>query len=292
MARLAISELTTLRWSFEEDVEHYQAAGVTAIGVWRQKLTDVGEAQGAKLLADAGLAVSSLQWAGGFTGSNGLSYEDGLVDARQAIYTAERLRAPCLIIHSGARGVHIANHARRLFCQALEKLLPIAEERGVTLALEPMSGPSGGEFTFVNCLDESLELIDEIESPALGIALDTYHWAHEPLLFERLTELAPRLALVQLADARQPPWGEENRCRLGDGKLPLRRLLRELRAAGYDGDYEIELIGEEIGAANYGEVLSHSVRTFHEWMSELEPIAATAPSLSRTATRSLSRTGP
>ena len=291
MARLAISELTTLRWSFEEDVEHYQAAGATAIGVWRPKLTDVGEASGAKLLAGAGLSVSSLQWAGGFTGSSGLSYEDSLVDARQAICTAERLGAGCLIIHSGARGVHIATHARRLFCQALEKLLPLAEERGVKLALEPMSGPCGGEFTFVNCLDKSLELLDEIKSPALGIALDTYHWAHQPLLFDRLPELVPHLALVQLADARQPPSLEENRCRLGQGKLPLQRLLHELRAGGYDGDFEIELVGEDIGVANYSDVVAHSVHTFRAWMSEAEPVTTKNSGPARIATRSLSHTG-
>ena len=265
MARLAISELTTFRWSFEEDVEHYRAAGVTAIGVWRPKLTDVGEAQGAQLLAEAGLVASSLQWAGGFTGSNGLSFEDSLVDARQAICTTERLRAPCLIIHSGARGVHTQNHARRLFRQALEKLLPLAEERGIKLALEPMSGNCGGEFTFVNCLDASLELVAEFSSPALGIALDTYHWAHQPLLLERMTQLAPRLALVQLADARQPPQGEEKRCRLGDGNLPLKKIIEEVLAAGYDGFFEIELIGEEIGLASYHDVLKHSIKTFREW---------------------------
>lgn len=265
MARLAISELTTFRWSFEEDVEHYQAAGVTAVGVWRPKLTDVGEAQGAQLLAEAGLVASSLQWAGGFTGSNGLSFEDSLVDARQAICTAERLRAPCLIIHSGARGVHTQNHARRLFRQALEKLLPLAEERGVKLALEPMSGDCGGEFTFVNCLDASLALVAEFDSPALGIALDTYHWAHQQLLLERMAQLAPRLALVQLADARQPPQGEEQRCRLGEGILPLKRIIEAVQAAGYDGYFEIELIGEEVGLASYHDVLKHSIKTFREW---------------------------
>ena len=70
MARLAVNELTTFRWSFEEDVRAYAAAGITAIGVWRQKLADVGDVKGAGLLAAAGLAASSLQWAGGFTGSD------------------------------------------------------------------------------------------------------------------------------------------------------------------------------------------------------------------------------
>jgi sugar phosphate isomerase/epimerase len=267
MARLAISELTTFRWSFEQDVERYRAAGIWAIGVWRHKLADIGEEKGAALLAGAGLVASSLQWAGGFTGSDGHSHDESIHDARQAIHAAETLQAGCLIVHSGARGVHTHKHARRLFRQALDKLLPLAEERGVTLAIEPMLGDCGGEFTFLNCLDETLDLVASYHSPALRIALDTYHWGHEPKLLDRLPQLAPRLALVQLGDARQPPQGEPNRCQLGDGAIPLRQIVRRLAAAGYDGDYEVELMGEEIEAADYREVLARSVRTFQDWMS-------------------------
>jgi len=261
MARLAISELTTFRWSFEEDVQQYHAAGIPAIGVWRQKLTDVGEEKGAKLLADAALAVSSLQWAGGFTGSDGRTHEESIADARQAISTADALQAGCLIIHSGARGVHTHNHARRLFCLALDKLLPLAEERGITLAIEPMHSDCS-EFTFLHCLDVTLDLVETFNSTALGIALDTGHWGHHPQLLERLPQLVSRLALVQLGDSRLPPRGEPNRCQLGDGTVPLREIVQSLSASGYDGDYEVELMGEEIEVANYQEILSRSLRAF------------------------------
>jgi sugar phosphate isomerase/epimerase len=270
MDRLAISELTTFRWSLEEDVEHYQAAGIWAIGVWRHKLTDSGEEKGAALLADAGLTASSLQWAGGFTGSDGRSHDESLADARQAIRLTEILRAGCLIIHSGARGVHTHKHARRLFRQALDKLLPLAEERGVTLAVEPMRGDCGSDFTFLNCLDETLDLVATYDSSALRIALDTYHWGHQPTFLDRLTQLVPRLALVQLGDAREPPAGEPNRCQLGDGTIPLRQIIRCLVAAGYSGFYEVELMGEEIEAADYRDVLARSRRAYQTWMSGAE----------------------
>jgi sugar phosphate isomerase/epimerase len=271
MSRLAISELTTFRWSFEEDVAGYQAAGVPAIGIWRQKLADVGDEKGAELIAESGLVVSSLQWAGGFTGSDGHSHEESLADARQAIATAAALKAGCLIIHSGARGVHTHKHARRIFRQALDKLLPLAEERGIALALEPMNSDCGGEFTFLNCFDETLELVASYNSAGIGIALDTYHWGHQPLLLDRLPELAPRLALVQLGDSRQPPArGEPNRCQLGDGLIPLCEIVRRLTAEGYDGFFEVELMGEEIEAADYREVIARSVHTFQEWMKGQE----------------------
>jgi sugar phosphate isomerase/epimerase len=265
MVRLAISELTTFRWSLEEDLEHYKAADASAIGVWRRKLADAGESRGAELIAASGLAVSSLQWAGGFTGCEGQSHQESLADARQAIATAAAIGARCLIIHSGSRGGHTQNHARRLLKLALAKLLPLAEERGIVLALEPMKVDCGGDFTFINCFDEALKLLDDYKSPAIGLALDTYHWGHQPMLLERLADLAPRLALVQLGDGREPPRGEPNRCLLGHGTIPLRQIIDRLTAAGYNGFYEVELMGEEIEAADYREVLAHSVRTVREW---------------------------
>jgi sugar phosphate isomerase/epimerase len=266
MVRLGISELTTLRWSFEEDVAAYAAAGAAAIGVWRQKLADFGEERGAELIAEAGLAVSSLQWAGGFTGSDGRTHSESIRDAQQAILTAEALQAGCLIVHAGSRGDHTLNHARRLLRQALDKLLPLAEERGVPLAIEPMHGDCGAEWTFLHCLDETLVFVAEYDSPAMKIALDAYHWGHEPSLVARCRELAPRLALVQLGDGREPPRGEPNRCPLGVGALPLRDLVSGLLAAGYDGCFEVELMGEEIEAGDYQQLLEQSTRTFAEWI--------------------------
>ena len=115
MARLSINEMTTYRWSFEEDVVELQAAGIPAIGVWRQKVADIGEDRAIDLLAQSGLAVSNLLWAGGFTGSDGHTFAESLQDAADAIRLAARLRAGCLVVYSGGRNSHTHNHARRLF---------------------------------------------------------------------------------------------------------------------------------------------------------------------------------
>jgi hypothetical protein len=62
MTLLSMNEITTFRWSLDEDVENYQAAGYQAIGVWRQKLIDGDEDQVVDLLAGSGLSVSNLVW--------------------------------------------------------------------------------------------------------------------------------------------------------------------------------------------------------------------------------------
>ena len=101
MARLSINEMTTYRWSFEEDVVELKSAGIPAIGVWRQKVADVGEDRAVALLAQSGLAVSNLLWAGGFTGSDGHTFVESIQDAADAIRLAARLRAGCLVVYSG-----------------------------------------------------------------------------------------------------------------------------------------------------------------------------------------------
>src|SRR5258708_2604020 len=128
MAGLSMNEMTTFRWSFEEDVVRYKAAGIEGIGVWRQKLADYGEQRGVELVARSGLTVSNLLWAGGFTGSDGHNYDESMSDAKEAIRLAAALRAGHLVVYSGARNGHTLKHARRLFVGALEELLPFAQE--------------------------------------------------------------------------------------------------------------------------------------------------------------------
>jgi sugar phosphate isomerase/epimerase len=262
MAQLAMNEMTTFRWSFEQDVQQYRSAGVSAIGVWRQKVSDFGEDKAVELLHESGLKVSSLLWAGGFTGSDGRSYRDSLDDAREAIRLAAQMRASCLIVYSGGRAGHTHNHARRLLKSALNEITPLAHDLGVTLALEPMHQAVAGDWTFLTSLDAALATIDEVGSPALKICFDTYHLGQDAGIIQRIPQVVSQLALVQLGDAKSPPQEEPHRCPLGEGFIPLRDLVRALNQAGYRGFFEVELMGEEIEAADYRDLLGQTRATF------------------------------
>ena len=264
MARLSINEMTTYRWSFDEDVMNYRAAGIGAIGVWRQKLADFGEEKGIELLAESRIAVSNLLWAGGFTGSDGHSYRESIKDAVEAIRLAAALKAGCLVIYSGGRNGHTQNHARRLFVTALRELLPLAGELDVTLAVEPMHAGCAGEWTFLTTLDETLALLLTIDSPKLKLAFDTYHLGHDPAIVEQIGKLRDRIGIVHLGDSRKAPTEEQDRHRLGHGTLPLRSIVAALGEIGYDGYYDVELMGEEIEAADYCELLETTRQAFNE----------------------------
>ncbi len=261
MANISMNELTTYRWSFEEDVQQYAKAGFDALAVWRHKLSDFGEEKGGELIADCGLRVSSLLWAGGFTGSDGRSFKESVEDAHDAIRLAASLKAPCLIVHSGPRAGHTHNHARRLLTNALKDLLPHADQAGIALALEPMHQQIAHEWTFLTSIDETLALIQSVDHPRLKIAFDSYYFGLDEHAVLGLASLVPHLAIVQLGDARCVPEGEQDRCPLGAGIIPLSKVVMSLAEAGYDGFYEIKLMGQEIETADYVELLRTSRQT-------------------------------
>ena len=70
-ARLSVNQVTTIRWNLEQIVVACQETGINSIGVWRRKLEEFGEERGIDFLLESELHVSSLSWAGGFTGSHG-----------------------------------------------------------------------------------------------------------------------------------------------------------------------------------------------------------------------------
>jgi sugar phosphate isomerase/epimerase len=264
MARLSINELTTFRWSFDQDVQNIKAAGVDGISVWRQKLSDYGEEKGIELLLESGLAVSSLLWAGGFTGSEGTSHKESVEDAKEALRLAGAMDAGCLIIYTGPRAGHTHNHARRLLRAALDEILPLAQDLDVDLAIEPMHAGCAGDWTFLTNISDALELMTAVDSPRLKLAFDTYHLCHDGAALAMLPQIASRIAIVQLGDAKEAPQGEPNRACLGQGRLPLAEVVRTLERAGYSGYYDVELIGEEIEQTCYKEVIAQSKQVFEK----------------------------
>ncbi|MDZ4817823.1 MAG: sugar phosphate isomerase/epimerase family protein [Planctomycetota bacterium] len=275
MHRMSMNEMTTFRWSFEEDVHNYCEAGISAIGVWRQKLSDFGEERGQDLLHEMQLPVSNLMWAGGFTGSEGHTHRESIQDAIEAVQLAADLGAPCLVVYSGSRGGHTSNHAKRLLISALKEITPLAAELNVRLAIEPMHGSCAAGWTFLTNLDQTVSLLEEVGSPQLGFVFDTYHLAWNPGVIERIPKLVDQIAIVQLADGRPPVDSEQIRTRLGEGQLPLVDTIAALVSAGYAGDYDVEILGPEFDPTGYRELLRHSSEMF-ERLLQLATRSATA----------------
>ncbi len=240
--KLSVNQSTTLRWSFEEDVVRYRLSGVDAIGLWLPKLLEYGEERAHDWLSEHGLSVSTLSYAGGFTGAFGHELADVLVETRGLIEIAGAVGAESLVVVSGPVNNHITKHATRLVVESLKELADDAAEYGVTLSLMPMRKAFSKDWTFLNTLDEALAVLDRVNHPAVRLAFDVYHLWPEKELLLRLPELVSRIGVVQVSDAA-PNAGrlEYDRVLPGEGILPVEQILTGLIDAGYRGyvDYQI-----------------------------------------------------
>ena len=270
MNTLAISQLSTLRWGMEQDALAYSRRGFSGIGVYRPKLEDYGLDRTIDLLADFSLSVTSLSWVGGFTGSDGRTYGDAVADAINAVSDAANLQAETLIVLAGGRNNHIRNHARRTLCEALKEISAVAEDHGVRISLEPIHPGCGEEWSFVNDLQSTLDIIETVKSPALGLVLDTYHVGMDEEVVRWLPDVVPHLHLVQLGDARHSPHGEMNRCLLGKGCVPIQTILQTLADRHFRGPFEVELIGEDVEPLGYDKVLDHTCEYIERTMGPVQ----------------------
>lgn len=258
MLLLSMNEITTLRWSLEEDIVRYQQAGFRSIGIWRQKLTVGDEEQAIDYIAGSGMQVSSLLWAGGFTGSDGRTLEECILDAAEALRHAAALQAGCLELIAGGRNNHTFRHADRLLRLALDELLPLAEDLGVPLALTPMHPACAADWTFQTDLASTVAFIREYQTRLLKLAYDTYHFPLGMRQRHLLTGLAPHTAIVHLSDRRLPPSVDQECCLLGCGAVPLAEIVSTLHAAGYSGPFDVKLVVPDVHANNYWSILEHT----------------------------------
>lgn len=240
--KLSVNQSTTLRWSFEEDVVRYRLSGIDAIGLWLPKLLEYGEERALDWLSENGLTVSTLSYAGGFTGAFGHDLSDVLVETRGLIELAGSLRAESLVVVSGPVNNHITKHATRLVVESLKELADDAAENGVTLSLMPMRKAFSKSWTFLNTLDDALAVLDRVNHPAVRLAFDVFHLWPEKDLLRRLPELVSRIGVVQVSDAAPTAERSEyDRVLPGEGVLPVEPILNGLVDAGYRGyvDYQI-----------------------------------------------------
>lgn len=271
MRRISISEFCTYRWSFEQDLLRYAALGCNSAGIWRRKVEDFGVSRAIELAYEMKTDVSSLNWVGGFTGSDGRRFDDAVQDAVEAIQLANQLNAGCLVLHPGGRNNHTNKHAFRLINKALSELVPIASDYGVRLAMELIPEPHRSPWTFVHSLADIRRLLHSHAGESLGLVVDLYHVGlHEPTL-DWLREQSDRIALVQLADRSIGTGVEEYRQQLGSGDVDLQRWFGLLDDVNYQGPLELELHGVGVEGMDYFDLLDQSLDFLHQHVPANSP---------------------
>jgi sugar phosphate isomerase/epimerase len=218
---------------------------IPAIGVWRDRVAEVGLARAASVVRSAGLHVSSLCRGGFFTRG-----APALADNRAAVIEAAELGADTLVLVCGGLGPgrRDLGLARRIVADAIGELVPVAQRLGVRLGIEPMHPMFCADRSVISSLGEAVDLAATFPADTVGVVVDTYHVWWDARLAADLARCAGRIAGFQVCDWVLPLPADTllGRGHLLDGVIDFGPVAAAVTAAGYRGYVEVEIFNAEV----------------------------------------------
>ena len=266
LQRLSLNQRTTASWSLPEAVQGCVDAGLGAIGVWREQLAEVGVAEAGRLISDAGLRVSSLCRGGFFTTADPTEAEAAEANNRAALEEAAALGAATLVLVPGGlpAGDRDLVAARDRAARSIERLVPYAEELGVTLGIEPMNPIYAADRGVISTLAQALDIAERFDPGQVGVVVDTFHLWWEPGIADQVRRAGDRIVSYQVCDWITPLPADTLLARgmMGDGHIDFAAFTRAVSAAGYAGDVEVEIFNADLWAQPPAEVVDTMVQRY------------------------------
>ncbi|MBI5578190.1 MAG: sugar phosphate isomerase/epimerase [Deltaproteobacteria bacterium] len=154
---------------------------------------------------------------------------------RDCLRVAKRLGCANISVPPGGplAGIHRPTAERRFYA-GLEQVIPLAEELGVKLLVEPEPG------LMIETTPQFQAFMKGIRSRAVGINFDIGHFfcaGEEPqAAFEALFEWVGHVHLEDIAPTRV-----HRHLIAGQGSIPLKAVLTRMRELAYTGDISLEL---------------------------------------------------
>lgn len=204
-------------------------AGLGAIEFWGTTGKDIGRLKAA--CDEAGVAVA---------GFIGLASGKPLVERqlakdlrhtmRQGAKTAKTLGVTTFIVTVGnvLAGVPARRQVSNIV-RALKAVAPVAEDKGISLAVEPLNTLVDHVGYFLDRTAPGREIVERVDSPAVGLLYDVYHMQiMEGNLIETIRRNADILKHVHIADV-------PGRMEPGTGEINYANVLKAIDQVGYRG---------------------------------------------------------
>ena len=119
---------------------------------------------------------------------------------------------------------------------------------------------------FVHTLKDAIDLARHLD---VGVCMELNACWAERALEQTIRAGIDRIRLVQVSDFKVGTVASSQRLVPGDGDIPIERILRVVLDAGYEGVFDLELIGDAITTEGFDGAVPRAVARLGSILTDL-----------------------
>jgi sugar phosphate isomerase/epimerase len=266
--RVSVNSICSYHQPLTDDVALWRELGVTYIGTILPKIEEVGWDTARALITGDGLRVSTIFGPTYCPLDSKSTPESSLSDRMMTIKTLEfaaSIGAESVYVCSGGAASLTWTEAADAFCEMIGPAVDVARQIGVKLLLES-TNPLRCDVSFVFWQRDSIDLA---RTAGTSIMLDLQTAWYERGLEKLVRDNLDLVALVQISDYIIGTCQTGDRAVPGDGDIPLERIISMLLDAGYEGSFDLEVMGPRAEAEGYASNVRRSLERASEMLARL-----------------------
>jgi sugar phosphate isomerase/epimerase len=248
--RLSVDEECAGPLAFTEEIEFWRTLGVDNIGMIGPRLQAID--------FDVDLVRST-----GVTVSNVVCSDLRIIG--RALEFAAAIGSDSLWVTPGSIGSRLWEEAAEDFCGRYGPSITRAKELDLQFGVQPTNSIRC-DLSFIFTLRDAIELAKMADT---GVILELECCWYERGLQQLVRDHVDMITLVQIGDFQIGTTSSPNRSAIGDGDIPLERLIAIILDAGYTGMFDLELIGPKIEAEGWFSATRRSLEAASEILDRL-----------------------
>ena len=262
--RVSVSAICFPGASLSELRGHWLALKPQRVSFLSTQLIESEPSEAAAILAEGDYKVETVTHI--FSRTLDAPLREERAQLSRVIGIAHDVGAKSIYMLTGQRGGLTWEGAAEAFGGAIAPCLAEARDAGVLLAVENAL-PLIANGHIAHTLRDTITLS---EIAGIDVCIDVFGVWTEAGLDGLLARAAPRCALVQVSDYVLGDKSLPARAVPGDGVIPLKHIFGQLFASGYNGNFDLELLGPRIDKEGHRDATARAAQATGDILRDLD----------------------
>jgi sugar phosphate isomerase/epimerase len=252
----------------DADIAMWRELGVDHVGLILPKIEQAGWDEARAMVTGAGLRVSTIfgPTYRRLDAERALGWWDADVAGTvRTVEFAASVGAASVYVCSGAAPSLTWDESAARFCELVAPAVERSAELGVPLLVEP-TNPLRADVSFIFWQRDAMELA---RRAGTKVMLDFQSCWYERGLEAVVRENIDLVGVAQLSDYVVGTGRTGDRVPPGDGDIPLERLVAMALDAGYEGPFDLEVMGPRVEEEGYPSAVRRAVEQASELLDRV-----------------------